>query len=148
MSAIDENTKIGEINSYNGTGDKSILVPTYIQFVVNNNPSITKVFDNQQIITGKRNVNYDNSIAKKSYFDDKTLKFSTNICDAEITYADELDTTDREGNIKYTIPRCNSTDEYGNRMRGKYMLESITDSNPDKDSTISHIITKYRISYN
>lgn len=137
----------GAIDSYAGNGDLFLLTPTYIQFVVNTNPSVTKVFDNQQIVTGKRNINYDNSESGKSYFDDKYVAFITDICDTN-TSNDEIITTDREGSIKYAIPRYNPEDGYGNRMRGKYMLESITDNNPNKDSTISHIITKYRTSYN
>nr|DAF66046.1 MAG TPA: hypothetical protein [Caudoviricetes sp.] len=33
-------------------------------------------------------------------------------------------------------------------MRGKWMIETITDNNPTKNSSISHIITKFRQSYN
>jgi len=53
--------------------------------------------------------------------------------------------TDREGNISYVIPRYSG--DWGNRVRGKWMRESITNTNPDKYFSISHIITKYRNSY-
>ena len=65
--------------------------------------------------------------------------------------------TNREGNINYPIPRAqfnNLTQSdiynkwYGQRMRGKWMIETITDYNPTKNSSISHIITKFRQSYN
>lgn len=138
------------IHSYGCNGNLVYLSPTYIQFVVNNNPSITKTFDNQQIVTNKRNVNYEYnpSVGQESYFNLKELKISTDLCDVEINDSSELETTDREGNIKYALPRYNTDEGYGNRIKGKYMLESIKDNNPDKDSTISHILTKYRISYN
>lgn len=124
----------------------SFLTPMYIQFVVNNNPTITKVFDNQQINTGRRTVNYEYSNGN-SYFDQKELSIYTDLGEIEINDTAELNTTDREGNIKYSLPRFGNS-EYGNRIRGKYMLESIKDNNPNIDSTISNIITKYRISYN
>lgn len=74
------------------------------------------------------------------------MDIDTDIC--EINDVDDLNTTDREGNIKYALPRYNAEDGYGYRIRGKYMLESILDNDPNKESTISHIITKYRTSYN
>lgn len=150
INTSESTPKLGCIDSYGCDGNLIHLSPTYIQFVVNNNSSITKTFDNQQIVTNKRNINYEYNpaVGQESYFNLKELKISTDLCDVEINNSSELETTDREGNIKYALPRYNTDEGYGNRIRGKYMLESIKDNNPDKDSTISHILTKYRISYN
>lgn len=150
INMSDPKSELSTIYSYGCNGNLVYLSPTYIQFVVNNNPSITKTFDNQQIVTNKRNVNYEYNpnVGQESYFNLKELKISTDLCDVEINDSSELETTDREGNIKYALPRYNTDEGYGNRIKGKYMLESIKDNNPDKDSTISHILTKYRISYN
>lgn len=150
INTSESTPKLGCVDSYGCNGNLIHLSPTYIQFVVNNNSSITKTFDNQQIVTNKRNINYEYNpaVGQESYFNLKELKISTDLCDVEINDSSELETTDREGNIKYALPRYNTDEGYGNRIRGKYMLESIKDNNPDKDSTISHILTKYRISYN
>lgn len=150
INTSESTPKLGCIDSYGCNGNLIHLSPTYIQFVVNNNSSITKTFDNQQIVTNKRNINYEYNptVGQESYFNLKELKISTDLCDVEINDSSELETTDREGNIKYALPRYNTDEGYGNRIKGKYMLESIKDNNPDKDSTISHILTKYRISYN
>ena len=75
------------------------------------------------------------------------------------SYVSDTDTfvTDREGSVCYPIPRtCDdkntSTDvymnEYGRRMRGRWMVETYTDLNPSKKSSIYNIITKTRKSYN
>ena len=143
----------GNINSYSVNEDvqkikdctQKLLTPTYIQFVVNSDSSVTKVFDNQTIVTGKRKCFLDKSV-DKSFFANKTMSLDTNLCKTEVEEED-LATTDREGNIKYALPRYNSEGEYGSRIRGKYMIESILDKEPNKESTISHIITRYRTSY-
>ena len=66
--------------------------------------------------------------------------------------------TDREGNIIYEIPRNNSVNNnnsavfdnkysYGGRTRGKWMKETISNTNPTIDLCISNITTKFRKSY-
>ena len=87
-----------------------------------------------------------------SYFTNKTYDFKTDIKHSSL---DPMYKTDRECNIVYDIPRAekNSTTQfdpkkgYGDRMRGKWMVETITDTNPQPDYCISHIITKFRQSY-
>lgn len=143
----------GNIDSYSVSEDaqkikdctQEFLMPTYIQFVVNSDPSVTKVFDNQMVVTGKRECFLDKSV-DESFFMNKTMSLDTNLCKTEIK-GEDLATTDREGNIKYALPRYNNEEEYGSRIRGKYMIESILDEDPNKESTISHIITRYRTSY-
>jgi len=97
------------------------------------------VFDNQQIVPIKR------SNPENSQFDDVEISFETDLYSK--TYAKMKDRyTDREGNILYTIPRFGNED-FGNRMRGKWMKVSINNNNPTNYSTISHTVTKFRQSY-
>ena len=55
--------------------------------------------------------------------------------------------TDREGNIIYNIPRYTDVEEFGNRIRGKWMRVDINNTSPTEYFTLSHIITKFRQSY-
>lgn len=116
---------------------------TKIQFLVNKDSSTTKVFDNQQVVTERRTTS-------KQFFESKILNIVTDICETQLSPNNiELYNTDREGNIQYAIPRTNGNiNEYGGRVRGKWMLETLTDYNPTEESAISHIITKFRKSYN
>lgn len=124
---------------------KGSILPsdTKIQFVVNKQSSVTKVFDNQQIGLQKRT-------DTTQFFKNKELDITTDICKTKLNGQNiDLYNTDREGNIQYAIPRVNSNiNEYGGRVRGKWMLETLTDYNPTEESAISHIITKFRTSYN
>jgi len=148
--------KAGEAN-----GNK-FLSPTILEFVVNSSPSQTKVFDNQKVVVLKKDrtnkgslnlmpdyLNDEHSEFADGYFEGKEYAFETDVCRTESgTKPEKL--TDREGNICYSIPRSTDVVQngyYGGRLRGKWMVERITDSNPQKDYCISHIITKFRQSY-
>lgn len=120
------------------------LTPTILQFVVNGVPTTTKTFDNQQI----------NVLQKSTYFGldlnfmaNKTFVFETDLhnnFETEMMRGQRISA--REGNIQYAIPRADNED-YGNRMRGKWMKVTMTDTNPEYDYAISHIITKFRQSF-
>jgi hypothetical protein len=81
-----------------------------LDFVVNPNVSVVKVFDNQQIVPIKRSGSIipNISISVETDLYEKTDVNINNI------------RTDREGNLLYAIPRFGNED-YGNRMRGKWM---------------------------
>jgi hypothetical protein len=51
------------------------------------------------------------------YFDGKEFAFTTNTINE--TKKNPVGYTDREGNVRYAIPRYDG--EYGHRMRGKWM---------------------------
>ena len=74
---------------------------------------------------------------------DKEFYFTTDYCRSQ---EDPHGYTDRENNIQYAIPRITNS-EYGDRIRGKWLKTDIVDTNP-KPYAISHIITKFRQSYN
>ena len=129
----------GSATRLNYNEEEGELLPTKLEFVVNAVPSVTKVFDNQQINITDNTTNYEDDFAEN-----RTFTFSTDLC--RPTIFNDLMVTDREGNINYAVPRENNA-EYGNRMRGKWMKVTITDDNPSKDFAISHIITKFRYSF-
>lgn len=136
--------------------ENTYVNPMIVQFVVNNNVNTTKVFDNQQIIyANRRGIN---SLEKTDFFNEKNISFMTDLSDTE-HYYDSVHTflTDREGVISYPIPRVGfegktSSDiyneGYGQRLRGKWMVETYSDYNTSKESTINNFITKTRQSYN
>ena len=113
--------------------------PTKLEFVVNPSAGITKTFDNQEIVTMYRGPYVDDN----SYMEDKQFSFTTNIIDTVQKNPDGC--TDREGNVRYAIPRY--AENYGNRMRGKWMKVDIEDYKPKYEHSISHILTKFRQSF-
>lgn len=121
---------------FNNIEDESSIGESVIKFVVNTSSSTTKVFDDQEIIT-------TDNISAQDYLTDKLFKFETNLNSTDNTPEGY---TNREGNIKYTIPRYGNVD-YGNRMRGKWMTVEIKDLNSNPSESISHILTKFRQSF-
>lgn len=115
----------------------------YLKFIVNPNVSVTKVFDNQQIVYPHM---YYNTYGNTFGFDND-INFSTDLNKANTLNTNvENSYTDREGNVCFSIPRCSNNNIQ--RLRGKWMIESIMNNDPESYSSISHIITKFRQSYN
>lgn len=149
----EDNTKT-YLQSFSNDKNGNIAKPLCIKFAINANPSNTKVFDNQQIVFAS----YDKKYTESEFFKDKRYQFFTDLYNTSFgieTVFPQI--TNREGNINYPIPRAKFNDlnqsdiynkYYGQRMRGKWMIETITDNKPTKNSSISHIITKFRQSYN
>lgn len=117
----------------------SFLSPMELQFVVNPNASITKVFDSQQIIPIKR-LEY-----KSSQIDNLQSYFKTDLYDKVYMFNSDM-WTDREGNILYNIPRFGN-EKFGNRIRGKWMEVDFNTNAPEESTSISHVITKFRQSF-
>ena len=116
----------------------------YLKFIVNPNASVTKVFDNQQIVYPHM---YYNTYGNTSFGFDNAINFSTDLNKANTLNTNEENSyTDREGNVCFSIPRCLNNNIQ--RLRGKWMIESIMNNDPESYSSISHIITKFRQSYN
>lgn len=122
------------------------LAPMQLDFVVNPSASVDKVFDSQTLIPMKR-TKYDgddeNPIESK-YLKTVSTIFETDIIDNNNNTIEGH--TDREGNILYNVPRFGS-EEYGNRMRGKWLRTFINKEQPDGFFTVSHAITKIRQSF-
>ena len=130
-------------NEYSQTWD-GVILPTYISYVVNNNPITTKVFDSQEIVTPQDEMsNTDNKRDRDSYFSNNhNYKWRTESMVTENTLKRQM--TIREHNYRYAIPRENGSGLFGSRMRGKYLICDITDNKPRTDVAISYIITKFR----
>lgn len=133
--------QIGEWNrSDEPTGFNSPLISA-IQYVVNKAPLITKVFDNQELISKYGSERNDD----ESYFtEDHKYRWHTDLMNTGDI--DNLQMTLREGNYRYAIPRENNA-EYGSRIRGKYMICDIEDTSPKKDAQLVFVITKFRTSW-
>lgn len=126
----------GNVSNFDGK------INTYIEYVVNKNPLITKVFDNQEIVSSYLP---DIEGPDKAWFSENhTYSWKTDLNAAEDVYY--LQMTNREGNYRFAIPRANNA-AFGNRIRGKYMICSIEDTAPEVDASISYIITKFRTSW-
>lgn len=140
---INTNDK-GQICNSQLSNTKTNASKYYLKFIVNPNASVTKVFDNQQIVYPHM---YYNTYGNTSFGFDNTINFSTDLSKANTLNTNEENSyTDREGNICFSIPRCLNNNIQ--RLRGKWMIESIMNNDPESYSSISHIITKFRQSYN
>ena len=113
------------------------MMPASITFVVNNNASITKVFDNQEIVLS----NITNNV--NDFSENVNFAFGTNLED--MNYSGAVNTTSREGNIQYAIPRSDNA-IYGQRMRGKWLKVKIN-NNGKMTEAMSHVMTKFRQSF-
>lgn len=128
---------------YNYLNNSTSKMHSVLEFIVNQIPTTTKVFDNQQINTLKREYNVDYA---KNFMSTKQFVFTTNL-DESCYDGQQNVITDREGNICYTIPRIGNS-LYGNRLRGRWMKVKMVDNDPDDDYSISHVLTKFRQSFN
>lgn len=134
----------GQICNSQLSNTKNDASKYYLKFIVNPNASVTKVFDNQQIVYPHM---YYNTYGNTSFGFDNTINFSTDLSKANTLNTNEENSyTDREGNVCFSIPRCLNNNIQ--RLRGKWMIESIMNNDPESYSSISHIITKFRQSYN
>lgn len=126
------------------------ILKTKLQYVVNKQPTITKVFDNQEIVTANKVLQYTlepTHIDELAYFSkNHNYKWFTDLQESDV-YTLENQMTLREGNYRYAVPRAKGNVEYGNRMRGKYMVCNIECDKPDYDASITYIITKFRTSW-
>lgn len=173
LTGISTDKGVNSINvsQWNKTGEGDIpknvdgaILDTRLDFVVNKSPLQTKVFDNQEIVTANKPIfndqyleGYPSPITQNTvrrpqsdipYFkahDGYNVTYSW-ITDLNQAQAQDVEMTYREGNYRYPIARADDA-EYGNRMRGKYMLCSIKDPSPHCDASISFIITKFRASW-
>lgn len=120
------------------------LLSSYVKYVVAQQPLVTKVFDNQEIVT------YENLQLQDTIYDDddyfsKNHKYVWQTESQKIESSLEEQITLRENNHRFAIPRADGL--FGNRARGKVMICSIEDIKPNPATAIQYIITKYRQSW-
>jgi len=125
------------IYKYNELDDGSKLFKNTalpkVQFVVNKDSVVNKVYDNQ-FFNGK----FQNDLS------DITLKYNTPLEQEGIETMDKA--TNRELDYKIAVPR-NGNVNYGERLRGKTMQCIIESSSNDPNFSLQYVITKYRISW-
>lgn len=127
--------------------DGSVL-KAKIEYVVNKNPLVTKVFDNQEIITANKpeqyNLEYPHADTNSYFQKHHNYTWVTDLNQSADTLTGKM--TLREGNYRYAIPRASDVG-YGDRIRGKYMICSMEDTYTDYDASITYILTKFRTSW-
>lgn len=120
------------------------LLSSYIKYVVAQQPLITKVFDNQEIVTYE-NLQLQDVIYDQDDYFSKNHKYIWQTESQKIESSLEEQITLRENNHRFAIPRADGL--FGNRARGKVMICSIEDVKPNPAMAIQYIITKYRQSW-
>lgn len=120
------------------------LLSSYVKYVVAQQPLVTKLFDNQEIVTYE-NLQLQKTISDKYDYFSKNHKYiwQTESQKIESNLKDQI--TLRENNHRFAIPRADGL--FGNRARGKVMICSIEDIKPNPAMAIQYIITKYRQSW-
>lgn len=120
------------------------LLSSYVKYVVAQQPLITKVFDNQEIVTYE-NLQLQYVIRDNDDYFSKNHKYTWQTESQKIESSLEEQITLRENNHRFVIPRADGL--FGNRARGKVMICSIEDIKPNPAMAIQYIITKYRQSW-
>lgn len=120
------------------------LLSSYVKYVVAQQPLITKVFDNQEIVTYE-NLQLQDVIYDYDDYFSKNHKYLWQTESQKIESSLEEQITLRENNHRFAIPRADGL--FGNRARGKVMICSIEDVKPNPAMAIQYIITKYRQSW-
>lgn len=146
INTVDDEVNIFHYDYMSDDGLKDTnrqFIKCYVKYTVNQQPLVTKVFDNQSIVTQEdlqgRPV-YD----KDDYFSiDHKYTWETPIIKSTSTLENSI--TLRENNHRFAIPRAGGL--YGDRIRGKYMVCEITSEKPRYTAAIQFITTKYRLSW-
>lgn len=120
------------------------LLSSYVKYVVAQQPLVTKVFDNQEIVTYE-NLQLQDVIYDQDDYFSKNHKYTWQTESQKIESSLEEQITLRENNHRFVIPRADGL--FGNRARGKVMICSIEDIKPNPATAIQYIITKYRQSW-
>ena len=120
------------------------LLSSYVKYVVAQQPLVTKVFDNQEIVTYE-NLQLQDVIRDDDDYFSKNHKYVWQTESQKIKSSLEEQITLRENNHRFAIPRADGL--FGNRARGKVMICSIEDVKPNPAMAIQYIITKYRQSW-
>ena len=120
------------------------LLSSYVKYIVAQQPLVTKVFDNQEIVTYE-NLQLQDVIHDEDDYFSKNHKYVWQTESQKIEANLEEQITLRENNHRFAIPRADGL--FGNRARGKVMICSIEDIKPNPAMAIQYIITKYRQSW-
>lgn len=131
--------------NYLGTENDKMLSPMELKFVVAQDPSITKVYDDQKIVIVDDLYN-DTQYVFSEQFAQMKLTYFTDIHDpVEYTGDNVPSMSFREGEFKYALPRWEG--DYGERIRGKWLVQDMVTLEPESDIAIAQILTKVRTSF-
>lgn len=146
VNTIDDKINIFQYDCISGYGLKDTQnqqIECYLRYVVNQQPLVTKVFDNQSIVT-QEDLQSRPIYDKDDYFSiNHKYSWTTPMISSYSTLQNSM--TVRENNHRFAIPRSEGL--YGGRIRGKYMICEITSKKPRYTAAIQFITTKYRLSW-
>ena len=146
INTVDDEVNIFHYDYMSDDGLKDTnrqFIKCYVKYTVNQQPLVTKVFDNQSIIT-QEDLQGRPIYDKDDYFSiDHKYTWETPIIKSASTLENSI--TLRENNHRFAIPRAGGL--YGDRIRGKYMVCEITSEKPRYTAAIQFITTKYRLSW-
>lgn len=146
VNTIDDKINIFQYDCISGYGLKDTQnqqIECYLRYVINQQPLVTKVFDNQSIVT-QEDLQSRPVYDKDDYFSiNHKYSWTTPMISSYSTLQNSI--TVRENNHRFAIPREGGL--YGGRIRGKYMICEITSKKPRYTAAIQFITTKYRLSW-
>lgn len=146
VNTIDDKINIFQYDCVSEGGIKDTQnqqIECYLRYVVNQQPLVTKVFDNQSIVT-QEDLQSRPVYDKDDYFSiNHKYSWTTPMISSYSTLKDSI--TVRENNHRFAIPREGGL--YGGRIRGKYMVCEMTSKKPRYTAAIQFITTKYRLSW-
>lgn len=146
INTVDDEVNIFHYDYMSDDGLKDTnrqFIKCYVKYTVNQQPLVTKVFDNQSIVT-QEDLQGRPIYDKDDYFSiDHKYTWQTPMIKSASTLQDSI--TLRENNHRFAIPRAGGL--YGDRIRGKYMVCEITSEKPRYTAAIQFITTKYRLSW-
>lgn len=146
INTVDDEVNIFHYDYMSDDGLKDTnrqFIKCYVKYAVNKQPLVTKVFDNQSIVT-QEDLQGRPIYDKDDYFSiDHKYTWETPMIKSASTLENSI--TLRENNHRFAIPRAGGL--YGDRIRGKYMVCEITSEKPRYTAAIQFITTKYRLSW-
>ena len=146
INTVDDEVNIFHYDYMSDDGLKDTnrqFIKCYVKYTVNQQPLVTKVFDNQSIVT-QEDLQGRPIYDKDDYFSiDHKYTWETPMIKSASTLENSI--TLRENNHRFAIPRAGGL--YGDRIRGKYMVCEITSEKPRYTAAIQFITTKYRLSW-
>ena len=140
ISATEHKLHLHNVEQPNGVELFENEAKPVLQYVVNSEPTMPKVFD-IQTFGGRFYGGDDNTIPG---IPNLQFKYNTPLKQESSCTGDVV--TNREYDFRLDIPR-NNNDAYGGRMRGKTMQCEFKSTSNSSDFSLQYIITKYRMSY-
>ena len=136
-------------------------MPAYLVYIVNKNSRLVKTFDN--VILGlnvyehtEKYPEFQSNMHMKQPTKTQLTNLSFVFTTAEQQAISDVKITNREYDYRFAIPRSSiynqakkqyQQPEYGQRMKGRYMISELTIPSGNNTLSLQYITTKFRISY-